>query len=116
MALIKCPECSTDVSDKAVSCPKCGYPMQTTTPQSPAEVDSFVKQALMNDGKIAAIKRYRTCVPGAGLAEAKQYVERLEASLPPGSVKPASSQGCLSVVVLAGLVLAACALVLWIAI
>lgn len=27
MALIKCPECNTEVSDKATSCPKCGYPI-----------------------------------------------------------------------------------------
>jgi len=26
MALTKCPECSGDVSDKAASCPHCGYP------------------------------------------------------------------------------------------
>ena len=29
MALIKCPECSGTVSDKAFSCPHCGYPMQS---------------------------------------------------------------------------------------
>ena len=29
--LIKCPECELQVSDKAVSCPHCGYPMQTST-------------------------------------------------------------------------------------
>lgn len=29
MALIKCPECELQVSDKALSCPHCGYPMQT---------------------------------------------------------------------------------------
>lgn len=28
MALIKCPECSGTVSNKAYSCPHCGYPMQ----------------------------------------------------------------------------------------
>lgn len=28
MALIKCPECELQVSDKALSCPHCGYPMQ----------------------------------------------------------------------------------------
>lgn len=28
MALIKCPECELQVSDKAVSCPHCGFPMQ----------------------------------------------------------------------------------------
>ena len=27
MALIKCPECGTDVSDKAEKCPKCAYPL-----------------------------------------------------------------------------------------
>ena len=31
MALIQCPECGSQVSDKALSCPRCGYPM------SPAE-------------------------------------------------------------------------------
>lgn len=29
MALIKCPECELQVSDKALSCPHCGYPMQS---------------------------------------------------------------------------------------
>ncbi|MBQ0960343.1 TM2 domain-containing protein [Ideonella sp. 4Y11] len=32
MALIKCPECSTQVSDKAASCPSCGYPLADATP------------------------------------------------------------------------------------
>lgn len=28
MALIKCPECSNQISDQAASCPSCGYPMK----------------------------------------------------------------------------------------
>ena len=28
MALVECPECGTSVSEKAASCPKCGYPMK----------------------------------------------------------------------------------------
>jgi 4-hydroxy-3-methylbut-2-en-1-yl diphosphate synthase IspG/GcpE len=28
MALVKCPECSNDISDQAVSCPSCGYPFR----------------------------------------------------------------------------------------
>ena len=28
MALIKCPECSGQVSDKALLCPHCGFPMR----------------------------------------------------------------------------------------
>jgi len=27
MALVRCPECSGQVSDRAASCPKCGYPL-----------------------------------------------------------------------------------------
>ena len=27
MALIQCPECSIQVSDKAISCPSCGFPI-----------------------------------------------------------------------------------------
>jgi hypothetical protein len=32
MALIKCPECSNDVSDTALSCPKCGYGLKSQKP------------------------------------------------------------------------------------
>ena len=32
MALIKCPECNRDVSDKAATCPHCGYPLGWTAP------------------------------------------------------------------------------------
>lgn len=28
MALIKCPECGSDVSTEAAACPKCGYPIK----------------------------------------------------------------------------------------
>ena len=30
MALIKCPECNREISDKAESCPHCGYPLKLT--------------------------------------------------------------------------------------
>ena len=29
MAMIKCPECGKDVSDKAANCPNCGNPINT---------------------------------------------------------------------------------------
>ena len=31
MALIKCPECGKEISDKAASCPNCGYPINAAT-------------------------------------------------------------------------------------
>lgn len=30
MALIKCPECGEEISDQAISCPKCGLPIKRT--------------------------------------------------------------------------------------
>ncbi len=34
MALIKCPECGADVSDKAAACPKCAHPIvESSTPE-----------------------------------------------------------------------------------
>ena len=35
MALIKCPECTLQVSDKAISCPHCGYPMDAAAIRKP---------------------------------------------------------------------------------
>ena len=35
MALLKCPECTHDVSDKAAACPHCGYPINTPTSTKP---------------------------------------------------------------------------------
>lgn len=31
MSMIKCPECGKDISDKAISCPGCGCPMEYTS-------------------------------------------------------------------------------------
>ena len=31
--LMKCPECELNVSDKALSCPHCGYPLQSEVVQ-----------------------------------------------------------------------------------
>ena len=31
MAMIKCPECGRDISDRAEKCPQCGYPIQEKT-------------------------------------------------------------------------------------
>ena len=31
MALMKCPECSREISDKAAACPSCGHPMAVQT-------------------------------------------------------------------------------------
>ena len=36
MALIQCPECGKEISDKVTACPHCGYPMVEPSPQPEA--------------------------------------------------------------------------------
>jgi TM2 domain-containing membrane protein YozV len=40
MALIKCPECSTQISDKADACPSCGYPIAKNVADNPNRPNS----------------------------------------------------------------------------
>ena len=35
VALIKCKECGKEISDQAISCPNCGYPMKYPKPYYP---------------------------------------------------------------------------------
>ena len=116
MGLIKCPHCGKATPDDAGKCRKCGHPLapeQLGTVDRgqlpPGNLDELVKQTLLREGKIAAIKRLREGSPGMGLAEAKEHVEGLEGSLPAGMVP--KGKGCTAVFALAGLLCAA--LVVW---
>jgi hypothetical protein len=42
MALIKCPDCGNEVSDKAEKCPKCAYPINPTTPLKPQVIEQKI--------------------------------------------------------------------------
>ena len=37
MALVNCPECGKEISDKAKSCPNCAYPIQAVTVEATAK-------------------------------------------------------------------------------
>ncbi len=39
MAMIKCPECGKDISDKAAACPHCGNPMSSAVIEKPKQID-----------------------------------------------------------------------------
>ena len=45
MALIACPECETEISDKAPACPKCGVPLST---ESKVVIYGYTQQFLIN--------------------------------------------------------------------
>lgn len=82
MALINCPECNKEISDKAVSCPNCGYPMKTDESKSAysyngQQYDISQIQWLLEQGEpIKEIKEFRI-LTGAGLAEAKNAIDNL---------------------------------------
>ena len=59
MALIKCPECGREVSDKAGSCPNCGCPI--------ASAPTSIKIRALSDDK--GVKRTRYFINGRMVAE-----------------------------------------------
>lgn len=50
MALVNCPECGREISDKAVACPHCAYPMahEPDAPaEQPPEVETTAKEMVL---------------------------------------------------------------------
>jgi uncharacterized membrane protein YvbJ len=45
MALISCPECRREISDQALSCPGCGYPIKAKSEQTSFPTGTAVKTA-----------------------------------------------------------------------
>lgn len=71
MALMKCPECGLQVSDKALSCPHCGYPLDSAVKKKKGRGPAAKRKRLPNGfGSITEIKgknlrepfRARVCV------------------------------------------------------
>ena len=50
MALIRCPECSRDISDRAAACPRCGRPLKALA--------QLVWKALMVVGGLMVVVAY----------------------------------------------------------
>ena len=57
--LIKCPECELQVSDKALACPHCGYPMQTPAADKISSRKKPKRRRLPNGfGSITELKQH----------------------------------------------------------
>ena len=50
MSLTKCPECNLQVSDKAIACPHCGYPLQLQEKTKPTHKKSPRKRRRLPNG------------------------------------------------------------------
>ena len=88
MALIKCPECGKEVSDKAPACIHCGYPLSIKYTNNSNEYDLNNELHMsLNGQKIDAIKSIRVKT-GLGLANAKELEEYMEANecVPPQEI------------------------------
>lgn len=55
MALISCPECRREVSDKAPACPGCGYPIAASAQPSGGLRGDHVADMTKTAGKVAGI-------------------------------------------------------------
>lgn len=56
MALIKCPECELQVSDKALACPHCGYPLDRSVSRQRRKESTKRKRLPNGFGSITEIK------------------------------------------------------------
>ncbi len=79
MALISCPECKHQVSDRATSCPNCGYPISSNRDAqikkiSDNEVYCIIFKRLCEPNKIEVIKAVRHIL-NISLPEAKCMVD-----------------------------------------
>ena len=55
--LIKCPECELQVSDKAATCPHCGFPLQSSVKSRKPRAKNNKRRRLPNGfGQISEIK------------------------------------------------------------
>ena len=79
MALINCPECGREISDKASACIHCGFPLDQESRTKPMSNDTLKKIVISNPEGFSII--YNTVVSvvrklkGIDEKEAKSYVE-----------------------------------------
>lgn len=77
MALIKCPECGKEISDKAPVCIHCGFPLNQLENMADSNDGKIYKLVLKNtliDNKVKTIKLIMD-IQGCGLKEAKDFVD-----------------------------------------
>ena len=96
MALIKCLECQSEVSDQAPTCPKCGFPFKKES-SSPETVQRVVVDQVKNveltskKWKIMKLIFWPMLIFGAFIFLAGLPAMMMTATLPGGTTSPSNS-------------------------
>ena len=68
MALVKCAECKREVSDRAMSCPSCGYPLeQGVTTEAPGKKGKGFKLASLGAILLGIMVALSTTIAQGGI-------------------------------------------------
>ncbi|MDO4332621.1 MAG: zinc-ribbon domain-containing protein [Eubacteriales bacterium] len=69
MALINCPECGREISDKAVSCPHCGYPIEKLLSKNEFTSSEEVDTRAFQDNDVSQSEPNRCKICGKALID-----------------------------------------------
>lgn len=69
MALINCPECGREISDKAVSCPHCGYPIEKLLSENKITSSEEVTTHAFQDNDVSRSEPNRCKICGKALID-----------------------------------------------
>lgn len=106
MALMKCPECGKEVSDKVTVCPDCGSKfslgetvVRRSGDNNVPEDEAMIVNIIQSQGKLSAVKWYREKY-FCDLKEAKDAVDEIvKKHVPELTPEGAGGRGC-SIIVL----------------
>ena len=78
MALIKCPECGKQISDKAVSCPNCGFPLSEIRKEDTVATDTskYYHVAESTDPLVSSNKTVICSTCGSPIAPGQRFCNR----------------------------------------
>ncbi len=93
MALIRCPECGKEISDKAPACIHCGYPLdqigkdENKVDEDDRKLYKLILKSVPKKSKVKAIKIVNDINQKLSLAEAKRIVDTIPQTVITGLIQ-----------------------------